>query len=56
MADAIQKEFNVKPELIEGSGGIFDVKLNGKLIYSKKETGRFPEHHEVLDKIAAVAR
>jgi selenoprotein W-related protein len=41
------------PELIQGSGGIFDVKLDGKLIYSKKETGRFPEHHEVLNKIAA---
>jgi len=34
--------------LIGGNGGIFDVKVDGKLIYSKHETGRFPEEDEVL--------
>jgi selenoprotein W-related protein len=42
----------VTPELIQGGGGIFDVIADGKLIYSKKETGRFPEHQEVLNKLA----
>ena len=37
--------------MIEGSGGVFDVKLDGKMIYSKHETGRFPEHDEVLAKL-----
>lgn len=47
----------MSPELIQGRGGIFDVKLNGKLIYSKHQTGRFPEHDEVLKAIKpAVAR
>ena len=36
------------PEFIKGRGGIFDVRLDGKLIYSKHETGRFPEDAEVL--------
>jgi selT/selW/selH-like putative selenoprotein len=45
---AIKDEFDVEPELIQGSGGVFDVTANGKVIYSKHETGRFPEHHEVL--------
>jgi len=36
-------------QLIEGGGGIFDVVADGKLIYSKHDTGRFPEHAEVLD-------
>lgn len=40
--------FGVDAELIEGRGGIFDVKADGKLIYSKHETGRFPEHNEVI--------
>jgi selenoprotein W-related protein len=37
----------VKPKLIEGSGGVFDVKVDGKLIYSKRATGRFPEPDEI---------
>jgi selT/selW/selH-like putative selenoprotein len=38
---------NIK--LIEGSGGVFDVKCNGKLIYSKQNiTGqRFPNQGEI---------
>jgi selT/selW/selH-like putative selenoprotein len=31
--------------------GVFEVVLDGKLIYSKKATGRFPENKEVLDQI-----
>jgi selenoprotein W-related protein len=38
----------VDPELIKGAGGIFDVRLEGELIYSKHETGRFPQDAEVL--------
>lgn len=38
---------NIK--LIEGGGGIFDVKCNGKLIYSKQniEGQRFPNEGEI---------
>ena len=48
MADAIKGEFSIEPELIQGGGGIFDVRVDGKLIFSKFQTGRFPEHNEVL--------
>ena len=48
MAAAIKKKTQVDPELIKGRGGIFDVRLDGKLIYSKHETGRFPQDAEVL--------
>jgi selT/selW/selH-like putative selenoprotein len=37
----------VKAELIEGSGGIFDVVADGALIFSKHRTGRFPEPGEI---------
>ncbi|MDD2833418.1 MAG: SelT/SelW/SelH family protein [Methylotenera sp.] len=30
-----------------GTGGIFDIKLNGQLIFSRKEAGRFPESKEI---------
>jgi selenoprotein W-related protein len=34
------------------SGGIFEVTVNGEKLFSKKETGRFPEPGEVLGLIA----
>ena len=54
LTDAIKNEFDAEVELIEGAGGIFDVHANGVRVWSKTQTGRFPEHREVLDKIATV--
>jgi selenoprotein W-related protein len=51
LADRIKSEFGVQPELVGGSGGIFDVQVDGKLIYSKHETGRFPKDQEVLEQL-----
>jgi selenoprotein W-related protein len=33
--------------IVPSSGGVFEVKLNDELIFSKKELGRFPEEGEV---------
>jgi selT/selW/selH-like putative selenoprotein len=40
---------DLKIELIRGSGGIFDVKCDGKLVYSKKSIPgqRFPDKGEI---------
>ena len=38
-------------EIIPGSGGIFEVELNGSLIFSKEETGRFPQDNEIETKL-----
>ena len=38
----------MKPELIKGDNGIFDVHVDGDLIFSKDQTGRFPEDDEVV--------
>lgn len=38
--------------MIEGSGGIFDVKVDGKLIYSKHQTGQFPSHDEIISQLS----
>jgi selenoprotein W-related protein len=42
--------------LVPGTGGIFEIRLNGELIYSRKEAGRFPESKElkqlIRDRIA----
>jgi selenoprotein W-related protein len=49
MAAAIKKEFKVKPALIKGSGGVFEVTADDRLIFSKRATGRFPEEEEILE-------
>ena len=41
--------------MIEGAGGVFDVHVNGTQVWSKHDVGRFPEHHEVLDKIKVLS-
>ncbi len=33
--------------LVPGTGGVLDIRLNGELIFSRKEAGRFPEAKEV---------
>jgi selenoprotein W-related protein len=38
-------------ELIPASGGVFEVTVNGELLYSKKESGVFPDHEELIKKI-----
>ncbi len=47
--DEIKEGFaEASVEIIEGSGGVFEVTVDGSLIYSKKETGRFPEKGELI--------
>ena len=49
MAAALEEEFGLKPELVEGHGGVFDVTIDGNLAYSKSEAcGGFPEHEEIF--------
>jgi selT/selW/selH-like putative selenoprotein len=44
----LKEALGEEAELIEGGSGIFDVVADGSLVYSKHDTGRFPEHDEVL--------
>lgn len=51
MAAAIKASTDIDATLTPGHKGIFDVIVDGKIIYSKHETGRFPEHPEVLSQL-----
>jgi selenoprotein W-related protein len=50
--DAFDDRFSAL-KLIPSDGGRFEVTLNGELIYSKLETGDFPENKEILQRIRA---
>jgi len=34
-------------EIVPGTGGVFEVSRDGKTVFSKKATGRFPEWDEI---------
>lgn len=37
--------------LVPGEGGVFEVRVDGKLVFSKAESGRLPDPQEVLDTV-----
>ena len=50
-ADLLEKYGNNVKELllIPSDDGVYEGKKNGKLIFSKKDLGRFPELDEIID-------
>jgi selenoprotein W-related protein len=48
MGDEIRKNLGADIELLAGSNGIFDITVDGKMIFSKFEQGRFPQANEVI--------
>ena len=51
MSAEIEQQFQVKPVLTPGGGGVFDVMVDGELLFTKKKSGRFPNAGEVVDLI-----
>jgi len=51
LADELRNALGVEAKLVHGANGIFDVIADGKLVFSKFETGRFPNRGEVSAKL-----
>ena len=47
MAAELKQNFHAEAELLPGGNGIFDVLVDGDLIYSKYQTGSFPAAEEI---------
>ena len=54
MRDTLSNLFGIESELIESSGGVFEVRLNNNLIFSKKQLGRFPKEGEIENFIQGI--
>jgi selenoprotein W-related protein len=50
-AARLQQVAGAEVELVKGTGGVFEVSVDGALKFSKKATGRFPTDAE-LDALA----
>jgi selT/selW/selH-like putative selenoprotein len=46
---------NLTIELVEGDRGVFDVRADGTLIFSKRTEGRFPTAAEVQARLRKMA-
>ncbi|HXU89208.1 MAG TPA: Rdx family protein [Methylomirabilota bacterium] len=53
---AIKEKYGINAELREGAGGIFEVSIDGRTVYSNQETYRFPENEEIFSKIDAAKK
>ncbi len=52
----MESRFGDKVQILEGSLGQFDVLANDTLLFSKHETGRFPNPNEVEDRLSILKR
>ena len=51
LAARLTCEFALDVELIEAGGGVFEVMQDDALIYSKKQTGTFPDEDALISQI-----
>lgn len=49
MAAEVKENFGIEPKMIPSGGGVFEVVVDGELIFSKKELKRHAEEGEVLE-------
>lgn len=49
LAAELRESVKIEPALVKGSGGIFQVNLDGEVIFDKKAKGRYPILGEISD-------
>lgn len=47
----MQERYGADVELVSSGGGVFEVEVDGRLVYSKKATGRHCTEQEVCQAI-----
>jgi selenoprotein W-related protein len=48
----LKKNCDLDVELIRSTGGVFEVVVNGRLVYSKKQTGEFPDEVQMVQRLS----
>jgi predicted Rdx family selenoprotein len=48
---AIKSKYGMTAELREGMGGIFEVSIDGTVVYTNETTYRFPTDEEIFEQI-----
>ena len=56
MSAILKETFDCDVSLVAGGGGVFNVERGGELIYSKFQTGSFPEEKKLVGKLRETGR
>ena len=56
MQAAIKDRYSITARLREGAGGIFEVSIDGRTVYSNQTTYRFPTDEEIFEQIDAARK
>ena len=57
VASELNRNFtDINVELVKGSGGVFDVQVDERIIYSKTITKRFPYDDEIFHIVAKLLK
>lgn len=55
MAALIKQDLSIEATLVPGTRGVFDVHADSVLVYSKHQTGAFPDGPEVISQLRTLA-
>ena len=57
MASELNRNFtDINVELVKGSGGVFDVQIDERIVFSKTITKRFPYDDEIFHIVAKLLK
>ena len=55
MAAELKASMDIDAELVAGSGGVFDVLVDGQVVYSKQSAGnQFPKNDVLIEQIKEI--
>ena len=49
MREIVKERFKTDVDLVASSGGVFEITIDNKLVFSKKKEGRFPTDNELIE-------
>ena len=49
MREFLTKRYDAHVDLVESGGGVFEIFVDGTLMFSKKSEGRFPSERELAE-------
>ena len=55
LADAIKTKMGLTPTLVPGSNGVYDIEVDGRTIFSKHQTKRFPDNEEIIKSLETIS-
>ena len=44
----LEDKYGAEVDLVPGVAGVFEITVDGRLAFSKKQTGRFPTDEEII--------